>query len=98
VLKKTSILLKFDEEALLSLRRILFKNGLGAQEFFAFIIERMMLNDERIETLIEDLCELKTEDMMKGGVNRKNINADTLYEAIEAQLKKDTNNDVFEED
>lgn len=102
-LSKTSIFLTFDEEALLQLRRVLFRKGLCPQEFFAFIIERISLEDERTEALLRELCSLKSDDLVKGGVDRRHVNADSLYEAIEeADLrnKKDTNNDLnlFEED
>ncbi len=92
-LKKTSILLSFDDEALLELRRALFRQGLSPQEFFAFIMERITLGDEHTEALLEAASRQKSVDLVKGGVDRKNINADSLYEAIEqqeAQNKKDT--------
>lgn len=87
-LKKKSILLSFDNEALLQTRKILFKNRLSLQEFFAFICERIVLQDERIELLIEDLRKLKDEYNVKGGVDRTvKVDADSLYDAIEADLE-----------
>lgn len=99
-LKKTAIFMNFDEDALLELRRILFRKSLSLQEFFAFITECTTLGDERTEEMLQELCRLKTDEKVRGGVIRKNVNADSLYEAIEAQHKKDTenNNDLFEED
>lgn len=87
-LKKRTILLALDEEALLSMRRILFRRGLGAQEFFAFIVERLIFEDENLEVLVHELSELKTEHVMRGGVERRDVTADSLYEAIEAKLKE----------
>lgn len=100
-LSKSSIMLSFDEEALHSLRRILFRKGVSPQEFFAFIIERISLEDERTEALLQELCNLKSDELIRGGVDRRHVNADSLYEAIEAQTqKKDTDNelDLFEDD
>lgn len=88
VLKKTHLTLSFDEEALFELRKALFKEGLSPQEFFAFIIERIMLEDERTEALIQELCDLKKDELVKGGVNRKFANADSLYDVIEATTER----------
>lgn len=102
-LSKSSIFFRFEEEALLQLRKTLFKKGVSPQEFFAFIIERLALEDERLESILQDLQTLKNNNKMKGGVDRKHINADSLYEAIEAHTinKKDMDKDeldLFEED
>jgi len=102
-LSKSRIFLSFDEEALHGLRRALFKRGVSPQEFFAFICERIAIEDERTEALLQELCNLKSDELMKGGVDRRHVNADSLYEAIEAQTrKKDTvdNNELelFEDD
>ena len=54
-------------------------------------MERITLGDEHTEALLEAASRQKSVDLVKGGVDRKNINADSLYEAIEqAQKKKDT--------
>ena len=102
-INKTSIFFRLEKEALLQLRKTLFKEGLSPQEFFAFIIERLVLEDERLEDLVQELHDLKLNERVKGGIDRKHVNADSLYEAIEEANplnKKDTDNDLdlFEED
>jgi hypothetical protein len=100
-LKKTNVLISLDEEVLLNLRRILFKNGLALQEFISYVVEHVILEDERMESLIDDLREEKSTDVgMKGGVNRRDVNADCLYEAIEERIKKEleNENDTIRED
>jgi hypothetical protein len=87
-LKKTSILLSFEEEALKELRKVLFLKGLCPQEIFTFIVERLVIRDDKLETLLNECCAAKKEKLAKGGVDKKNISANSLYEAIEAGLEE----------
>ena len=87
MLKKKTVLLSFDDETLLQTRRFLFKNRLSLQEFFAFICERIILQDERIELLIDDLKKMKIDNNVKGGVDRVKADANSLYDVIEASLE-----------
>lgn len=96
-LKKSAILVSLDEEALLELRKILFRRGLGPHEFFAFMVDRLILEEERMEELVQELSEAKSQDLMRGGIDRKNVTANSLYEAIEAELNEEEN-DISKED
>jgi len=98
--KKTSILLSFDNKALLELRRTLFPKGLSPQEFFTYIVEQLVIRDERLDLLVTECSATKNEKLKKGEVNKKHLDANSLYEAIEAELesRKEEKNDLFEKD
>ncbi len=87
---KRSILLSFEEDDLLELRKILFRKGLSPQEFFAHIVHKCVMRDNEVETLYEGALAIK-QQVIKGGTDLKDVkldDVDALYDAIEQNRQK----------
>jgi hypothetical protein len=85
-MKKNTILFSFEHASLKELRKVLFKRGLSPQEFFSYIIERISVRDDRMDALLSEACSMKQQKLKEGGIDKKHMDADALYNAIEEGL------------
>lgn len=84
--ERRSIWISLEKETNIEFRKILFKNGISSNELFAYIVELININDERVLSILKDVKKLKIEKIAKGEVTK--YNSDNLYDAIEEMLKK----------
>ena len=84
--EKTQIKLAFDAEPFLEFRKILFKNGVSAQDFFTNMIAFVNNKDEFAEYLLEQVKGSKKE-RINAGNKESDISEDLLYELFEEKLK-----------
>lgn len=80
-LKKTDITLNFEAGAMLDFRKVLFRVGLCPQQFFTYIVDQAITNDERLLELIDEARDYKTKSSLKKSDNT--LDADALYDLIE---------------
>lgn len=85
--KKTDLLLAFEHDQLLGLKKVLFENGLTAHQFFGFLIEQLVMgNDERLESFLREAQDYKKKRILDGKEER--VEPATLYKLIEEELNK----------
>ena len=80
-LKKTDIALNFEAGAMLDFRKLLFRSGLCPQQFFTYIVDQAILNDDRLLELISEARDYKTKSSLRKSDNT--LDADALYDLIE---------------
>lgn len=85
-IEKETVILSFNKESLLELRKILFREKITLQSFHSYVIELVIMNDHRLEEIIKEIPKVKNKIKAKSNKN----DADTLYAMIEQQLNKKT--------
>ncbi|MFA6049925.1 MAG: hypothetical protein WC761_01890 [Candidatus Paceibacterota bacterium] len=83
---KTTMLLKFEHNQILELRKVLFANGLTFHQFFGFIIDQLTVNDERLLSLLKEAQNYKKQRILDG--KEEDVDPETLYRMIENELNK----------
>lgn len=84
-IKKDKIVIGFDQETLIELKKVLFSKGISVQGFFSYISELVSMRDPRIDFLFPE-APLSNEHK-KGSDN----DANALYAQIERELLKKQN-------
>ena len=84
-LEKKSITFQFEHNQLLDFKKILFQKGLNPQLFFSYILERVNMNDPKVEFLFREAKKFKLERALERNIEK--ADADTIYSLIEQQLK-----------
>lgn len=83
---KKPILVSFDDDLLVDTRRVLFKNNITLQQYFTFVIHKLVLEDPSAQDLLsravtfneESLGDAEKDELMK-------ISAANLYSLFEKQ-------------
>jgi len=83
---KQEIRVLCEEDTLLDLRRVLFKNGLDLQQFISFIVEKTVTNDHRIAELIEEIQESDIDQ--DSNKKLKALDAESIYSIIEKEMNR----------
>jgi len=84
-LNKTGLLLHLDHPQMVELKRALFRNGLTAHQFFAYVVQQISVSDSRLEEILEEAKEYKRQQIIDGKVER--VDPETLYRMIEETNK-----------
>lgn len=87
-LKKEAILLAFNPEYILELKRQLFNAGLTCHQFFGYILLRLIDNDPRLQDLLQEAKNYKKQRILEG--KEEKIDAETMYNLIEEKLTEIT--------
>lgn len=85
-LHKTALFLEFDHDQVLELKRILFRHGLTAHQFFAYVIEQMTVCDPRLEEILQEATDYKKRKILDGQMDK--VDPQTLYKMIEDEISQ----------
>lgn len=88
--KRTGLVLDFESEQILELSRLLFKAGLTFHQFFGFLIQQTVIQDERLLLLLEEARGYKKQRILDGKDDK--ADAETLYSLIQEQLNAGNHN------
>ena len=83
-IKKRKMWLEFEVQSLLDLRKILFREKLTMNDFFRYLIDMLITNDERMVQFLHEAREYKTDKALIDPENEK-MDADMLYDLIKRE-------------
>ena len=66
---------------MVELKRALFRNGLTAHQFFAYVVQQISISDARLEEILGEAKEYKRQQIIDGKIER--VDPETLYALIE---------------
>lgn len=96
--RKKALFTTFDEDLFLDAKKILFKNSMSIQQYFTFILHKLVLEDENSLKLLEDAKKNKilvNKTLLKTNKKLlKNTGTDYLYDMIELERNKDNEKDI----
>lgn len=86
--KNKNVLLSFEEELLLDARKVMFKNNMTLQQFFTFILHRLVLEDPTATDLLNKAVKFQEEKLSKENKEEiKKVNINALYSLFEEREK-----------
>lgn len=83
-LRKENIILMFESEQLLELKRQLFQAGLTYHQFFGYLLQQQVAHDPRMMELLAEAQNYKKQRILEG--KEEKVDAETLYRMIEERL------------
>ena len=83
-LKKENIVLTFEADQLLELKRQLFKAGLTYHQFFGYLLQQQVAHDPRMLEFLAEAQNYKKQRILEG--KEEKVDAETLYSLIEEKL------------
>lgn len=87
---KTNVLLSFDKDLLLDARKVMFKNNLTLQQYFNFVIHKLVLEDASAKDLLERTVVFQEEILTKEQKDDfVKVNANSLYSLFEREDQRE---------
>lgn len=86
ILSKDILELRFSQEEMLNLKKVLFSHGLTAHQFMGYLIQQISINDQRLVELLDEATHYKKQRILEG--KEEHVDAETLYRMIEEENRK----------
>jgi hypothetical protein len=84
--KKKTVLLSFDDELLIDARKVLFKHNMTLQQYFTFVIHKLVLEDLSAKDLLGRAVKFHEESLESEEKEKVlKINTNNLYSLFERQ-------------
>lgn len=84
--KKKTVLLSFDDELLIDARKVLFKHNMTLQQYFTFVIHKLVLEDMSAKDLLGRAVKFHEESLESEEKEKVlKINTNNLYSLFERQ-------------
>lgn len=86
VLSKDLLELRFSQDEMLNLKKVLFRHGLTAHQFMGYLMQQISINDQRLVELLDEATQYKKQRILEG--KEEHVDAETLYRMIEEENRK----------
>ena len=83
--------LEFEAQSLMDLRKMLFRENLTMNDFFRYVVDLVITNDDRMTTLMKEAREHKADKAFYAKSDDK-IDAEMLYDLIKKERAEEGSN------